>query len=117
MQGNSFGDEGTIALMSGLSSHKGLLWLCSFCSYAYCSRSEGSYFHAGKLTVLDLANNSIGARGASHVAEYIKKSKSLLLISLYMNDIGDEVGFEISCQKNDCYTRYFGAFEPISCHF
>lgn len=72
-----------------------------FCSYAHCSRSEGSYFHAGKLTVLDLANNSIGARGASHVAEYIKKSKSLLLISLYMNDIGDEVGFEISCQKKN----------------
>ncbi|KAG6429616.1 hypothetical protein SASPL_107668 [Salvia splendens] len=66
LQGNSFGDEGVIALMSGLSSHK------------------------GKLTVLDLANNSIGARGASHVAEYIKKSKSLLLINLYMNDIGDE---------------------------
>lgn len=61
-------------------------------TYAYCSRSDNSHFHVGKLTALDLANNSIGARGAFHVAEYIKKSKSLLWISLYMNDIGDEVG-------------------------
>ncbi|KAK4382940.1 hypothetical protein Sango_2725400 [Sesamum angolense] len=66
LQGNSIGDEGVRALMSGLSSHK------------------------GKLTALDLANNSISARGAFHVAEYIKKSKSLLWINLYMNDIGDE---------------------------
>ncbi|KAG8366206.1 hypothetical protein BUALT_Bualt17G0052400 [Buddleja alternifolia] len=66
LQGNSIGDEGVRALMTGLSSHK------------------------GKLTALDLANNSISARGAFHVAEYVKKSKSLLWISLYMNDIGDE---------------------------
>lgn len=47
--------------------------------------------HAGRLTVLDLANNSISAKGASHVAEYVKKSKGLLWINLYMNDIKDEV--------------------------
>lgn len=66
LQGNSIGDEGVIALMSGLSSHK------------------------GKLTALDLANNSISAKGAFHVAEYIKKTKNLVWISLYMNDIRDE---------------------------
>lgn len=46
---------------------------------------------AGKLVLLDLANNSITARGAFHVAEFIKKSKSLLWLNLYMNDIKDEV--------------------------
>ncbi|KAL3654123.1 hypothetical protein CASFOL_003804 [Castilleja foliolosa] len=66
LQGNSIGDEGVRALIIGLSSHR------------------------GKLTALDLANNSISAKGAFHVAEYIKKSKSLLWFSLYMNDIGDE---------------------------
>lgn len=45
----------------------------------------------GKLAVLDIGNNSISAKGAFHVAEYIKNCKSLLWINLYMNDIGDEV--------------------------
>lgn len=49
------------------------------------------YMSAGKLVLLDLANNSITARGAFHVAEYVKKSKSLLWLNLYMNDIKDEV--------------------------
>ncbi|CAN4094782.1 unnamed protein product [Withania somnifera] len=66
LQGNSVGDEGVRALISGLSLRK------------------------GKLVLLDLANNSITARGAFHVAEYVKKSKSLLWLSLYMNDIKDE---------------------------
>ncbi|KAK3223243.1 hypothetical protein Dsin_010268 [Dipteronia sinensis] len=66
LHGNSIGDEGVRALMLGLSSHK------------------------GKLTVLDIGNNSISAKGAFHVAEYIKNSKSLLWLNLYMNDIGDE---------------------------
>ncbi|KAJ0037944.1 hypothetical protein Pint_23070 [Pistacia integerrima] len=67
LHGNSIGDEGVRALMSGLSSHK------------------------GKIAVLDLGNNSISAKGAFHVAEYIKNSKSVLWLNLYMNDIGDEV--------------------------
>lgn len=67
LHGNSIGDEGIRALMSGLSSRK------------------------GKLAVLDIGNNSISAKGAFHVAEYIKNCKSLLWINLYMNDIGDEV--------------------------
>lgn len=46
---------------------------------------------AGKVALLDLGNNSITSKGAFHVAEYIKKSKSLLWLNLYMNDIGDEV--------------------------
>ncbi|CAN1321133.1 Protein NLRC3 [Linum perenne] len=67
LQGNSIGDEGARALISGLSSSK------------------------AKLTHLDLGNNSISLTGAVHVAEYIKKSKSLFWINLYMNDLGDEV--------------------------
>lgn len=45
----------------------------------------------GKIASLDIGNNSISARGAFHVSEYIKRSKSLRWINLYMNDIGDEV--------------------------
>lgn len=45
----------------------------------------------GKTALLDISNNSISARGAFYVAEYVKKSKSLLWLNLYMNDIGDEV--------------------------
>lgn len=48
-------------------------------------------FSLGKTTLLDISNNSISARGAFYVAEYVKKSKSLLWLNLYMNDIGDEV--------------------------
>lgn len=47
--------------------------------------------YLGKLTLLDIGNNSISERGAFYVAEYIKKSKSLLWLNVYMNDIGDEV--------------------------
>ncbi|XP_042496429.1 LOW QUALITY PROTEIN: protein NLRC3 [Macadamia integrifolia] len=66
LNGNSIGNEGVRALMTGLSGHK------------------------GKVTLLDLGNNEIGPKGAFHVAEFIKKSKSLLWLNLYMNDIGDE---------------------------
>ncbi|KAF8407960.1 hypothetical protein HHK36_007100 [Tetracentron sinense] len=66
LHGNSIGNEGIRALMSGLSAHK------------------------GKITLLDIGNNEIGSKGAFHVAEFIKKSKSLLWLNLYMNDIGDE---------------------------
>ena len=45
----------------------------------------------GKLALLDLGNNSITAKGAFYVAEYIKRSKCLVWLNLYMNDIGDEV--------------------------
>ncbi|CAK7332779.1 unnamed protein product [Dovyalis caffra] len=60
LQGNSIGDEGVRALMSGLSSSK------------------------------DIGNNSVSSKGAFHVAEYVKKSKSLFWLNMYMNDIGDE---------------------------
>ncbi|PKA47868.1 RAN GTPase-activating protein 1 [Apostasia shenzhenica] len=66
LHGNDVGNEGIRALMSGLSVQK------------------------GKITLLDLGNNDIGPKGAFHVAEYIKKTKSLLWLNLYMNDIGDE---------------------------
>lgn len=45
----------------------------------------------GKLSLLDIGNNSITAKGVFHVAEYIKRTKSLVLLNLFMNDIGDEV--------------------------
>ncbi|XP_027360415.1 NLR family CARD domain-containing protein 3 isoform X3 [Abrus precatorius] len=66
LHGNSIGDEGIRSLMTGLSLHK------------------------GKLTLLDISNNSLTSKGALHVAEYIRKSRSLLWLNLYMNDIGDE---------------------------
>ena len=53
--------------------------------------SENDIFSLGKLTALDLGNNSLSAKGAFQVAEYIRKSRSLLWLNLYMNDIGDEV--------------------------
>lgn len=54
------------------------------------------YLCAGKLALLDLGNNSITAKGAFYVAEYIKRSKSLVWLNLYMNDIGDEVYYYTS---------------------
>ncbi|RXH79658.1 hypothetical protein DVH24_040805 [Malus domestica] len=65
LHGNSIGDEGVNALMSG------------------------------KLTLLDIGNNSFTAKGAFHVGGYIKKTKNLLWLNLYMNDIGDEGGNNI----------------------
>lgn len=38
--------------------------------------------------VLDMGNNSIGRGGASALAKYLAKSKSLKELNLYMNDIG-----------------------------
>ncbi|PKU63125.1 RAN GTPase-activating protein 1 [Dendrobium catenatum] len=67
LHGNNMGNEGVRALVSGLSSHR------------------------GKITLLDLGNNDIDPKGAFHVANYIKKTKSLLWLNLYMNDIGDEL--------------------------
>ncbi|GJW77493.1 protein NLRC3 [Tanacetum coccineum] len=66
LHGNSIGDEGVRALITGLSLHK------------------------GKLTALDIGNNMITSKGAFHVAEYVKRSKSLLWLNIYMNDIKDE---------------------------
>ncbi|KAK1437835.1 hypothetical protein QVD17_03635 [Tagetes erecta] len=66
LRGNSIGDEGVRALTDGLSSHK------------------------GKLTALDIGKNMITSKGAIHVAEFIKRSKSLLSLNVYINDIKDE---------------------------
>ncbi|KAG6503504.1 hypothetical protein ZIOFF_035819 [Zingiber officinale] len=54
-------------------------------SYAVSFR----YFE-GKITLLDIGNNEIGPKGAFSIAEFVKKTKSLLWLNLYMNDIGDE---------------------------
>ncbi|WOH13591.1 hypothetical protein DCAR_0833101 [Daucus carota subsp. sativus] len=67
LNGNSIGDTGVRALMSGLLSHK------------------------GEIIALDLGNNGLSSRGATYVAEYIRKSKTLLWMSLFMNDLRDEV--------------------------
>ena len=40
---------------------------------------------------MDIGNNNINSEGLRPVAEFIKKTKSLLWFSLYMNDISDEV--------------------------
>jgi len=39
---------------------------------------------------VDIGNNNIGSEGLRPVAEFIKRTKSLLWFSLYMNDISDE---------------------------
>ncbi|KAK1357258.1 hypothetical protein POM88_050514 [Heracleum sosnowskyi] len=52
---------------------------------------SGLVLHKGKLTALDIGNNAISSKGAHHVAEFIKGSKTLTWISIYMNDIGDEI--------------------------
>ncbi|KAG6483509.1 hypothetical protein ZIOFF_060157 [Zingiber officinale] len=44
-----------------------------------------------KITLLDIGNNEIGPKGTFSIAEFVKKTKSLLWLNLYMNDIGDEV--------------------------
>ncbi|KAG6472557.1 hypothetical protein ZIOFF_070023 [Zingiber officinale] len=44
---------------------------------------------SGKITLLDIGNNEIGPKGAFSIAEFVKKTKSLLRLNLYMNDIGD----------------------------
>ncbi|KAG6492511.1 hypothetical protein ZIOFF_047474 [Zingiber officinale] len=46
---------------------------------------------ARKITLLDIGNNEIGPKGAFSIAEFVKKTKSLLRLNLYMNDIGDAV--------------------------
>ncbi|GJN29181.1 hypothetical protein PR202_gb17378 [Eleusine coracana subsp. coracana] len=66
LHGNGIGNEGVRELMSALSAHK------------------------GKITVVDIGNNNIGSEGLRPVAELIKRTKSLLWFSLYMNDISDE---------------------------
>ncbi|PPS11518.1 hypothetical protein GOBAR_AA09123 [Gossypium barbadense] len=76
VHGNSIGDEGIRSLISSLSSHKAV--------------HLTNMFFLGRITLLDFGNNSITAKGAFHVAEYIKRSKNLLWVNLYMNDIGDE---------------------------
>ncbi|XP_062111809.1 uncharacterized protein LOC133823200 isoform X2 [Humulus lupulus] len=68
LHGNSIGDEGIRALIDGLCSHK------------------------GKLTRLEIGNNSISAKGAFHVAEFIKKSKSLTTLNISMNDGAERIG-------------------------
>lgn len=94
LHGNSIGDEGVNALMSGLALHKGLHFALSIASFGQQTFSAIYLIRGillGKLTLLDIGNNSISARGAFHVGGYIKKTKSLLWLNLYMNDIGDEV--------------------------
>ncbi|KAG6529809.1 hypothetical protein ZIOFF_012023 [Zingiber officinale] len=46
---------------------------------------------SGKITLLDIGNNEIGPKGAFSITEFVKKTKSLLRLNLYMNDIGDAV--------------------------
>ena len=59
-----------------------------------------TFFFPGKLTRLEIGNNSITAKGAFHVAEYVKKSKTLLSLNISMNDIGDEVVWLLVTSNN-----------------
>lgn len=104
MNGNSIGDEGVRALISGLSLRKGIqyailssLLLLKFELYQNSMHLLFSNFiniltsSVGKLALLDIGNNSITAKGVFHVAEFVKRTKSLVLLNLFMNDISDEV--------------------------
>ena len=42
----------------------------------------------GEMHVLDLGNNSISREGASALAKYMAKSKTLRELNVYMNDFG-----------------------------
>ncbi|GLT36493.1 hypothetical protein SLA2020_108660 [Shorea laevis] len=82
LHGHSIGDDGVCSLMSGLSSHK------------------------GKIAFLDIGNNSISAKVAFYVTEYFKKSKNLLWLNLYLNDLADEDAERIAdaLKENDMIT-------------
>lgn len=54
--------------------------------------SGGLLNHKGRIITLDLSNNSMGSKGAVHIAEIMKKSRHLQWLNLYMNDMGDQVG-------------------------
>ncbi|KAK1381436.1 Chloroplast envelope protein 1 [Heracleum sosnowskyi] len=81
LNGNSIGDAGARALVSGLLSHK------------------------GELVSLDLGNNGISSSGATYVAEYIRSSKTLLWMSLFMNDLRDEGMAKIAAALRHCTIR------------
>lgn len=75
----------------------------------------------GKVTTLDIGNNSIGPKGALHVANFIKKTKSLQWLNLYMNDIGDEVQWLIpslksSCKRvmKHCFVFYYSVWQTLT---
>ncbi|CAI5503839.1 unnamed protein product [Closterium sp. Naga37s-1] len=92
--GNGVGDEGARVLASGLLAHKGKLEL-HFNGNGVGDEgarvlASGLLAHKGKLVTIDLSNNSMGSKGAAHIAEVIKKSRSLQWLNLYMNDFGDK---------------------------
>ncbi|CAI6002338.1 unnamed protein product [Closterium sp. NIES-64] len=96
LNGNGVGDEGARVLASGLLTHKGKLEL-HFNGNGVGDEgarvlASGLLAHKGKLVTIDLSNNSMGSKGAAHIAEVIKKSRSLQWLNLYMNDFGDKVG-------------------------
>ncbi|KAG6483883.1 hypothetical protein ZIOFF_060669 [Zingiber officinale] len=77
LSGNNIGDEGAKCL-SDILKVNGCIQKLQLNS-------------SGKITLLDIGNNEIGPKGAFSIAEFVKKTKSLLWLNLYMNDIGDEV--------------------------
>ncbi|XP_074373092.1 uncharacterized protein LOC141713528 isoform X1 [Apium graveolens] len=81
LNGNSIGDAGARALVLGLLSHK------------------------GELVALDLGNNGISSSGATYIAEYIRSSKTLLWMSLFMNDLRDEGMAKIAAALRHCTIR------------
>ncbi|KAG6521945.1 hypothetical protein ZIOFF_019079 [Zingiber officinale] len=76
LSGNNIGDEGAKCL-SDILKVNGCI-------------QELQLNSSGKITLLDIGNNEIGPKGAFSIAEFVKKTKSLLWLNLYMKDIGDE---------------------------
>ncbi|GBG93245.1 hypothetical protein CBR_g61650 [Chara braunii] len=95
LNGNYAGSLGAAALAKGLAENKSLkeLHLNGNSISDEGIRvlvTEGLASHKGKITTIDLGNNSIGSKGAHYIASFLRKSKSLLWLNLYMNDIGDK---------------------------
>ncbi|KAG6536850.1 hypothetical protein ZIOFF_001921 [Zingiber officinale] len=85
LNSSGIGDEGARVIVDMLKENQtfGVLELNN-------NMIEYSGF-ARKITLLDIGNNEIGPKGAFSIAEFVKKTKSLLRLNLYMNDIGDAV--------------------------
>ena len=75
-----------------------------FCGQPFIS-TWNVWLFTGKITTLDIGNNDIGPKGALHVANFIKKSKSLQWLNVYMNDMGDEV-WNLVCYHVSSYSYH-----------
>ncbi|KAG6523200.1 hypothetical protein ZIOFF_013053 [Zingiber officinale] len=85
LNSSGIGDEGARVIADMLKENQTLRVL---------ERNNNMIEYSGfarKITLLDIGNNEIDPKGAFSIAEFVKKTKSLLRLNLYMNDIGDAV--------------------------